>query len=218
MKRQWLDLLGRPVGGGLHGGDGAPTFADLGLRSWVPEAVERAVLACLEKDSINRPQSARELANRFNSALTQTDEVAPLKIAPSDAVPAPDGVVFHFDAWMPRRIAIVKLRGFVHDLGGEVVESEPGLIRVRLGARMRRAQSSSLSAWLGLGRREPPAPAAQEVELRLQNLDPRHENRLHVTVLFFPPTGTSPHDFLWRERCVKLFCDARAYLMGNTEN
>src|SRR5262249_18418681 len=35
-------------------------------------------------------------------------------------------------AWMPEQIAAIKLRGFVHDIGGEVLDSEPGLIRVRL--------------------------------------------------------------------------------------
>ena len=58
---------------------------------------------------------------------------------------------FHMEAWMPEQIAIMKLRGFVHDAGGEVVESVPGLIKVRLGGRKRRP--SGALAWLGLGRR-----------------------------------------------------------------
>src|SRR5262249_14923071 len=106
-----------------------PTFEELGLRSWVPRSVELAVLACLEKDPAKRPQSARELADLFNAALVQPEEPENLPaVSPQETgTPAPDGAIFHFDAWMPRRIAIVKLRGFVYDNGGEVITSEPGL-------------------------------------------------------------------------------------------
>jgi len=69
---------------------------------------------------------------------------------------------FHMEAWMPERIAIMKLRGFVHDAGGEVVESLPGLIKVRLGGR--KGQASGAFAWLGLGRRA----GLVDVELHLQ--------------------------------------------------
>ena len=201
-----------------HATEAPPTFKELGLRSWVPKPVELAILSFLEKDPELRPQSAHELADRFNAALVEPEQEEQLPdLGPSSVgPPAPDSVIFNFEAWMPRRIAIVKIRGFVHDHGGEVIASEPGLIRVRLGMKLRGPKSLGLSSWLGLGPREP--NAGQEVEMRLESADDEHDNQLHITVLFHPPAGTSPHDFIWREQCVKLFCDTRAHLMGNTGN
>ena len=51
--------------------------------------------------------------------------------APSD----PLTIVHHLEAWMPERVAAYKLRGFVQDVGGELIESVPGRIRVRLGGK-----------------------------------------------------------------------------------
>src|SRR5262249_15555662 len=38
----------------------------------------------------------------------------------------PLAVVHHLEAWMPEAVAACKLRGFVHDVGGEIAESVPG--------------------------------------------------------------------------------------------
>src|SRR5260370_14238624 len=199
-----------------HATEPPPTFEELGLRSWVPAAVERIVLQCLDKNPEGRPQSARELADSFSAALAEPDELEALPAdheAPESA--DPDALIFHFDAWMPQRIAEVTMRGFVHDCRGEVIETEPGLLRVHLGIRGGRSQPSGLS-WFGLARRIS-AAAGQEMELRLRQIDPNQENRLQATVLFRPPEGVSGHDFVWRERCAKVFCEVRAYLMGNSE-
>ena len=102
----------------------------------------------------------------------------------------------------------MKLRGFVHDAGGEVVESLPGLIKVRLGGR--KGQASGAFAWLGIGRRSGPI----DVELHLQHAHPGEENRLTVHVLFRPSHPRLLRDEEWRSRCSQLFVELRAYLMG----
>jgi serine/threonine-protein kinase len=204
-----------------HATEAPPAFAELGLGSWVPLSVEQVVLSCLEKDPAARPQSARELGDRLSAALVEPDDVAAHEVASELPEPPvdPEALVFQFDAWMPQRIAIVKLRGFVYDHDGEVIQSQPALIRVRLGTRKHRPKKkpATISALLGLARDESAALVGQEVELRLQSQDSRQENRLHVTVVFHPPAGITSQDFKWRDRCTKLFCDVRAYLMGNTE-
>ena len=110
---------------------------------------------------------------------------------------------------MPEGIAIVKLRGFVHDAGGEVVESVPGLIRVRLGGR--KTPSGGPLSWIGLGRR---ASGPIDVELHLLHTDPKQENRLTVNVLFRPSHPSLLADKSWVQRCNEIFVELRAYLMG----
>jgi serine/threonine-protein kinase len=244
-----------------HATDTPPTFDELGLAGWVPPAIEELVLDCLAKDADGRPQSARELAGRYETAITRAlaaaearvtrtasagggdsahgatavrqatppharpselpenliplqpeDTPAPIvRLTPSRAHAAATREVsalpFHMDAWMPEGIAIMKLRGFVHDCGGEVLESVPGLIRVRLN----KSRGQSAAAWLGFGRR---SSGPIEVELHLHRTNPKSENQLSINVLFRPSHASLLGDEAWRERCSKLFIELRAYLMG----
>ena len=122
-------------------------------------------------------------------------------------------VVHHLEAWMPEKIAAYKLRGFVNDVGGEVVESVPGRIQVRLGGRgsVYAVPRSSFS-WLGLGRRS----GGIDVELRLHRTDPQRENQLHIAVVFRSSNTDLNADLAWRKLCTQIFCDLRGYLMGQT--
>src|SRR5205085_10225558 len=52
-----------------HATEPPPTFAQLGLKGWVPREIEQLVMECLAKDPEDRPQSARDLAERFDTAL-----------------------------------------------------------------------------------------------------------------------------------------------------
>jgi serine/threonine-protein kinase len=113
---------------------------------------------------------------------------------------------FHVEAWMPESIAVMKLRGFVRDSGGEVVESVPGLIRVRLT----KASKSGAFSWLGFTRR---ADGPIDMELHLHRLDPGKE-KLAIHILFRPSHPMLLGDEGWRKRCSGLFVQLRAYLMG----
>ena len=113
---------------------------------------------------------------------------------------------------MPEQIANYKLRGFVQDVGGEVVESVPGLIRVRLGARGSPYAANGFGSlsWLGIGRK----PSLIDMELRMERAATERDNLLNITVTLRPlskETATSPE---WRDRCNQVFCDLRAYVMG----
>lgn len=221
-----------------HATEPPPTFAELGLAGSIPAEIEQLVFDTLAKDPADRPQSARELAERFDTALERVKdrlEAEPFEGGPAGgpgraglrpgrgnapaggilaaAPPAltarePAVLPFHLEAWMPESIALMKLRGFVHDAGGEVVESLPGLIRVRLGGR--KPTTGTLS-WLGLGRR---SAGPIDVELHLHHAHPEQPNRLTVHVAFRPSHPGLLADPSWRERCSQVFVELRAYLMG----
>jgi hypothetical protein len=54
------------------------------------------------------------------------------------------------------------------------------------------------------------------MELRLDRNDPQRENQLHITVLFRSPGTDLNASMAWRNVCTQIFCDLRAYLMGQT--
>jgi len=120
----------------------------------------------------------------------------------------PSGTEYLMEAWMPEVIAMRKLRGFVHDCDGEVVESTAGRIRVRLGRN--RTPSSSLS-WFGFGKK---SDGPFELDLILRRIDPKQENKLTIKVLFRAAHPGTPDDEPRRRRCSKIFIELRAYLMG----
>lgn len=125
----------------------------------------------------------------------------------------PLAIVHHIEAWMPETIARYKLSGFIQDVGGELVESVPGKIRVRLGGKgCAYVVPTRGLAWLGLGRRP-----LIDVELRLQRADSSRDNQLKIMVIFRASDTDTSADPGWREVCGHIFCDLRAYLMGQSQ-
>jgi serine/threonine protein kinase len=220
-----------------HATEEPPPFAQHGLGELVPEAIEHVVRACLAKYPDQRPANARELAERYETALfheqalresalppahpraslsgqgSQAFSTPPPPLTPAPAYD-PNTLVHQLEAWMPEKIASYKLRGFVQDSGGEVLECVPGRIRVRLGGRgsvYAPPGNGSISSWLGLTRRSP----LIEMELHLQRADPGRDSQLRITVMLRPVNGTAS-DGEWRSRCGQIYCDLRAYLMGQS--
>jgi serine/threonine-protein kinase len=222
-----------------HATETPPSFAEVGLSGLISAPVEEVVCACLAKNPDDRPQSARELAERYENALFQdqqsvTQLIPGVEPAPRDntnqTAAAPDlgntpvpqtlvavsddpSVVLHqLEAWMPETIAAYKLRGFVDDMGGQVIESVPGRIRVRLGGRgcVYTFPVVSSLAWLGLSRRG----STMELELLLQRNNPQQQGLLSITVVMRLPDSRAAATAAWRTSCNQIFCDLRAYLMG----
>jgi serine/threonine-protein kinase len=220
-----------------HATEDPPPFAGLGLGELVPEAIETVVRACLAKYPDQRPANARDLAERYETALFHEQALREAALPPAHPRASPSGsgsqgfttpppamgpppgydpnmLVHQLEAWMPEKIASCKLRGFVQDSGGEVLECVPGRIRVRLGGRgsvYAPPGNGSISSWLGLGRRSP----LIELELNLQRADPSRDSQLRITVTLRPVNGASS-DSEWRTRCGQIYCDLRAYLMGQS--
>jgi serine/threonine protein kinase len=208
-----------------HATEMPPPFGEGGI-THVPASVEKVVFSCLAKNPADRPPSARELADRYTQALTQNDSVPdigsaendkPLTTAPKPAVQPdpvdPGAVVYQLEAWMPQAIAIRKLRGFIDDVGGEVISNGPGLIRVRLGGPVSIYQfPGRKSSWFRLGHRSDKI----ELELRMKQADPDRQNLLHITVSIRSADGDPMLGPGWRTSTDRVFCDLRGYLMGHS--
>jgi len=211
-----------------HATEPPPRFADVGASGWVAPEVELVVLDCLAKNPGERPKSARDLHERFEAALGRASEAthaannpipdleleigAPptLDLARPKLDYDPDAIVHQMEAWMPDSMASLKLRGFVHDFDGEVLESVPGMIRVRLGGAPSNPNPASFS-WFGFRKKS----AIVDLELRLERNHATQKNVLHITVVMNPPdkkTGLNPE---WRHRCNQIFCELRGYLAGS---
>jgi serine/threonine-protein kinase len=193
----------------------------------IAPAVEKVVRTCLAKDPADRPASARELARLFGAAVGENiwdeeDLPAPLSAAPAvGPAPAeeedPAAVVYHLEAWMPERIAAIKLRGFLQEIDGEVIESVPGLIRVRLKRPCRPTSPPPARGFLsrlGFGKK-PAAPEYELIEMDVAMGGPAAErqNRLPITVRLRPNNRGRVADE-WLAWCEGIQSSLSAYLMA----
>jgi serine/threonine protein kinase len=213
-----------------------PSFAERGIVN-IPPPVEAVVRACLAKQPDRRPRDAAELLQRFEDAIGRrlsaprrgssglftirpnlsapppTDEPSPSS-TPTSAADR-HAIRHDFEADMPEAMALLKIKGFLHDLGSDAIQSEPGLIRVRLGGAEPVKKRSSLFALMDRGSRRSGAVslvAAIDVELRMERPDARQPNRLHIALIMRSSTGLITAE--WRTRCQKIGMDLKAYLMG----
>jgi eukaryotic-like serine/threonine-protein kinase len=189
---------------------------------------------CLAKHPDDRPPSARELFQRYEKALgrriivpRRTGVMPAVKLPASAGTPASaaappprtaadrHAVQHSVEAVMPESMAMMKLKGFIHDLGGDIVESVPGLIRVRLTAPKPPPKGSGLFRLLDRTRQAPAAtaaPPATELELQVERRDPSQASRLTITLVLRPGGGGVTPE--WRTRCTEISRDFQAYLMG----
>ena len=128
-----------------------------------------------------------------------------------------------FEALLPERLAAAKLRGFIEDVNGLAIASEPGFIRVRLelpsgwkepSAPPNASKSGLMNFFSSL--RVPSVPRGKEpieVDLQMQKLD---SDRVAVLVAFRPLQWYLPDDrAAWNARCEGYYSVLREYLMAS---
>lgn len=186
----------------MHLKSAPPTFKEAGLPAGAckPE-VEQVVMACLSKYPMDRPRDARELAVRFMDALGEkikTDGFEePKSVTSRSSTPSALEIALHnakdcaqLEAWMPESIAVLKLRSFLLEFHGEVVESIPGLVRSKLwiGGPPAPPPQPTLFMKLKLAKPPeiPPPPPQAELDLFMQKQD-NNGNRLNITVSLRKP-------------------------------
>jgi serine/threonine-protein kinase len=189
------------------------------------------LFGCLERDPKQRIGSPRELAELFGAALAQlqrqqakanakaagakspasppVEDASMRRPNPNQLVIDSQAIIYHLEAYMPHAIAEHKLRGFVQDAGGELLESIPGLICVRLGDEETKYElKKGLFSWFD--RRT----GLIEMYLRVRAADQDRLNTVVLTVLLRSLDGLPPDDPDWRVRCGRIAQDLRGYLMA----
>jgi serine/threonine-protein kinase len=152
------------------------------------------------------PASLPPAASLAAQPVPPAAETPPPQSSKVQTVYDPNAVSYRMEAWMPDAIATYKLRGFVHDQEGEVIESVPGRIRVRIGSK---TDAGALS-WLGFRRKLP----IVDMELLLERINPQQQSQLHITVLMTSPDRKTSVNPAWRDRCAQIYCELRSYLAG----
>ena len=221
-----------------------PRFGRVGCPD-ISAAVEGVVQIALSKFPSERHPGAKEMAIQLSRAVgfdvweatrprtapgrpASDDDIVVCTLADDDSKPrvatASDKFVLsdRFEAMLPERLAAVKLRGFIEDVNGLAIASEPGFIRVRLElpAGWKEPSSPPNASKSGLvnffsSLRVPSVSRGKEpieVDLQMQKID---SDRVAVLVAFRPLQWYLPDDNdAWNARCEGYYSVLREYLMA----
>jgi serine/threonine protein kinase len=198
-----------------------PTFAERGVTD-IPAPIEAIVRLLLSKVPSERPKSAQDLGLRFEKALHERifpegawdfDPVSTVDEAPRfDLKYCLDTM----EAFMPEQIAIMKLRAFADSIGGEIAESEPGRIRVRMSDPRQKVEDVTESGFLGMFRRKTlPSPKHYlHLDLYMEKHDRGARSTVEISVVMAPEMLDSRAEAEMRAGFGQRICrELRAYLM-----
>ena len=220
-----------------------PRFNRIGCPE-ISAAVEGVVQVALSKYPSERHSGAREMARQLSRAVgfdvwestkplsgampaIDDDDIVVCTLAEDSKVkPATKSDKFvlsdQFEAMLPERLAAAKLRGFIEDVNGLAIASEPGFIRVRLelpsgwkepSAPPNASKSGLMNFFSSL--RIPSVSRGKEpieVDLQMEKLD---ADRVAVVVTFRPLQWYLPDNLdAWNARCEGYYSVLREYLMA----
>jgi serine/threonine protein kinase len=188
---------------GMHLKAIPPSFREAGLPpNSMNHEIEQVVMSCLSKYPMDRPRDARELAVRFTGAMGIRMDTSgfeepisspskPTNISSAVDIAVGSGKdVVQLEAWMPESIAIMKLRSFLTEFFGEVVDSVPGLVRMKLWVGGPPKSAPKPNLWQKMKLVEtPPAPEMPpraELDLFMERRD-TNVNHLTMTAAVRKP-------------------------------
>jgi hypothetical protein len=179
----------------------------------VPSVIEQLVLSCLSKSAADRPASARALVEAYQLALgcRLVDDDA-FTASAGNAVSTlqdknrvdPRNIIDQFEASLVEQLVAIKLRGFVDGVGGQVIESDAGVIKVRL-PRVTEVSvaKSGMLGWFGPKVQQQVEWVPMEVHMAKKQTGTR--NLVDITVVQARPSQ--------RQFCEQICRELRAYLM-----
>ena len=214
-----------------HVHESPPRFNRVGA-GHIPPVVEAAVQIALSKYPSERHKNMKELCEQFSRGVgwdcwltsAPPDYTPPeqkqIQVSATPATSA-DDIDDRFilsdmlEACLPEKLAAIKLRGFIEEVRGLVLESEPGLIRVRLelppGGKEPSSRSGVFSFLSGTHRQMRRGHEPIEVSLKMEKID---STRVSVLVDFRPMKQYMPSDpELWLERCESYYSVLRKFIM-----
>jgi eukaryotic-like serine/threonine-protein kinase len=221
-----------------HVRDQPPKMRTIGATD-VPAGVEAVVSIALSKYPAERQQTPRDLAQHYGQAIgwdlwrttapagydrgsgrRQVESSMAIQTQAAGSREARFILSDQFDAMLPPRLASAKLKGFVDDYGGVVVESDPGVIRMRFGlpaGYKEPSERSGLFKLMNVIRSMAPEPGEEPIEVALQMKKHTDDaNRVRVVVSFHPMSEFLPSDpKLWQGRCEQVNSALRMYLMAS---
>jgi serine/threonine-protein kinase len=181
----------------------------------VPTTIEQLVLSCLAKSPADRPESARALIETYQLALgcKLVDERA-FAASSQCAVSTlqdrnkldPRHVIDQFEACMVEHLAAMKLRGFVDGVGGQVVESDAGVIKVKLPL-VREVEVSKSGVFRLFGPKTKQEIEWVELELHMTKKQVGTRSVVDIKVVESQPKHQH------KQFCAQICVELRAYLM-----
>jgi serine/threonine-protein kinase len=192
-----------------------PRFAHWQVHD-VPSMIEKLVLSCLSKSPADRPDSARTLIETYqlalgcrlldNHAFTASSQSAVSSLQERHRFD-PRCVIDEFEAMMLEQTASMKLRGFVDGVGGQVVESDAGVIKVRLPHVVEVEAKKGLLSWF--------KPKIEEqidwISLELHMAKKQAGTRSMIDITVVRPQATNQAG--QKQFCEEICRELRAYLM-----
>jgi serine/threonine-protein kinase len=183
----------------------------------VPATIESLVLSCLAKSPADRPDSARTLIETYQLALgcRLLDDNA-FAESSKQAVSSlqerhrfdPRRVIDHFEAQMHEHTASMKLRGFVDGVGGQVVASDAGVIKVQLPRVIEvEAKHTGLWKWFGPKTEQKIDWIGLELHMAMKNAGMR--SLVDITLVKPEPVSQAGQ----KQFCEQICRELRAYLM-----
>jgi hypothetical protein len=119
------------------------------------------------------------------------------------------------EAWMPESIAIMKLRAFSESVGGELADSEPGRIRIRLTDPRTPPAPATKSGFFSVFRRSAlPATEYLNLDLHMEKRDQGNRSMVEISVILERNPNDSRSQAEMRIGFGQRICrELRAYLM-----